>query len=50
MKGYYFLLDGEKELGLKTMSHAIGIFAANECFELVDKLRGYYDGALKQVE
>ncbi|MDR1473218.1 MAG: hypothetical protein LBI41_01440, partial [Lactobacillales bacterium] len=50
MKGYYFLLSGKKEIGLKTMSHAIGIFAVNECFEVVDKLRTYYNEALKQVE
>jgi Rgg/GadR/MutR family transcriptional activator len=50
MKGYYFLLSGKKEIGLKTMSHAIGVFAVNECFEVVDKLRAYYDEALKQVE
>ncbi|MDR1474057.1 MAG: hypothetical protein LBI41_05900 [Lactobacillales bacterium] len=50
MKGYYFLLSGKKEMGLKTMDHAIGIFSVNECFELANKLRTYYNEALKQVE
>ncbi|MDR0615121.1 MAG: hypothetical protein LBF82_04110 [Lactobacillales bacterium] len=50
VKGYYFLLSGKKEMGLKTMNHAIGIFSVNECFELVDKLRVYYNEALEQVK
>ncbi|MDR1473206.1 MAG: hypothetical protein LBI41_01380 [Lactobacillales bacterium] len=49
IKGYYFLLDGKKEIGLKTMDHAIAVFTINECFEVVDKLRTYYNEALKQV-
>jgi Rgg/GadR/MutR family transcriptional activator len=49
MKGYYFLLDGKKEIGLKTMDHAIAVFTINECFEVVEKLRTYYNEALKQV-
>jgi Rgg/GadR/MutR family transcriptional activator len=50
MKGYYFLLDGKKEVGLRMMDSALAVFTINECFELVDKLRVYYNEALKQVE
>ncbi|MDR1473176.1 MAG: hypothetical protein LBI41_01230 [Lactobacillales bacterium] len=50
MKGYYFLLSGKKEIGLRMMDSALAVFTINECFELVDKLRTYYNEALKQVE
>jgi hypothetical protein len=32
------------------MDSALAVFTINECFELVDKLRTYYNEALKQVE
>ncbi|MDR1473225.1 MAG: hypothetical protein LBI41_01475 [Lactobacillales bacterium] len=50
MKGYYFLLDGKKEIGLRMMDSAIAVFTINECFEVVDKLRTYYNEVLKQVK
>jgi Rgg/GadR/MutR family transcriptional activator len=50
MKGYYFLLSGKKEIGLRMMDSALVVFNISECFEVVDKLRTYYNEALKQVE
>jgi Rgg/GadR/MutR family transcriptional activator len=47
MKGYYFLLSGKKEIGLRVMDSALAVFTINECFEVVDKLRVYYNEALK---
>jgi Rgg/GadR/MutR family transcriptional activator len=49
VKGYYFLLSGKKEIGLRMMDSALVVFNISECFELVDKLRTYYNEALKLV-
>ncbi|MDR1521715.1 MAG: hypothetical protein LBS28_02525 [Streptococcaceae bacterium] len=50
MKGYYYLLNGKKQKGLEMMNTAIGIFAATESFDLVERYRKYLVQAVAQAE
>jgi hypothetical protein len=49
MRGYYHLLNGEKEKGMDMMDSTIAVFTITECLDLVKRYRKYQDEALIQV-